>query len=276
MNHDFFDLAEASKQDTRLYPQGETQGYASVCVAEAWVFAQPDEHSARLTQFTYGEPLRLLAQNHDWWLAQSLRDGYSGWLGKTAFRQHSCMMSQATHSTRYAAPITAEPHFKSTPITVLPPDSVFTPDEACDGYLHIADLGWVQDVHVLSAEQMIAPHITAHECLGKTYIWGGRSVAGLDCSALSQLCYRRAGQLIPRDSDLQLLFLREQARRIALDAVQANDLIFLPGHVMIAIDREHVIHASGQQMLVVKERLDVTLARYQEKLADKYWVEAYR
>lgn len=276
MTMDMFNLRAHIGDDPRLYPRGETQGYARVGVPEVWVFAAPDALSARQTQYTFGEPLRLLTRKDDWWLAQSLRDGYSGWLRGEALRVCTAKPAIDSHSTRFAAPITAQAHFKSAPVAMLPPDSVFTPDDAQAEYVHIADLGWIHQAHVLPTDVRIAARESARECLGKSYVWGGRSVAGLDCSALAQLCYRRVGRALPRDADLQARYLERQHQSVTLDALQADDLIFLPGHVMLAIDSERVIHASGWHMLVVEERLSEVLPRYQNSLKEDYCLHIYR
>ena len=55
-----YDIEVQSENDPRLYPAGETRGYARIRVPETWVHAAPDAASARLSQYTYGEPLRIL------------------------------------------------------------------------------------------------------------------------------------------------------------------------------------------------------------------------
>ena len=55
-----YDIEVQSENDSRLYPAGETQGHARIRQPETWVHAAPDAASARLSQYTYGEPLRIL------------------------------------------------------------------------------------------------------------------------------------------------------------------------------------------------------------------------
>ncbi len=83
--------------------------------------------------------------------------------------------------------------------------------------------------------------------LGVTYLWGGTSWRGIDCSALVQLCYRMGGDRLPRDADQQHDFLAHSVER---EEMQAGDLIFFGRksitHVGMALNRYEYIHAEGQ------------------------------
>ena len=65
---------------------------------------------------------------------------------------------------------------------------------------------WIQagDVianpHPLTIEESIA---LAKRFLGVTYLWGGRSSLGYDCSGFTQMLVRSRGINMPRDADLQ-------------------------------------------------------------------------
>jgi cell wall-associated NlpC family hydrolase len=101
----------------------------------------------------------------------------------------------------------------------------------------------------------------AERFVGTSYLWGGRTSLGLDCSALVQLSMMAAGKGAPRDADLQEAMLGTPVEGGAAAPLKRGDLVFWRGHVGIMIDGEYMVHASGHQMAVVIEPFRVAAER---------------
>lgn len=96
---------------------------------------------------------------------------------------------------------------------------------------------WIQagDVDLAPRKLTIEESIAlGRRFLGLTYLWGGRSSFGYDCSGFTQMLVRSRGIVMPRDADLQAAWTGTMA--IDRKKLRAGDLLFFGS------DRDHITH----------------------------------
>ena len=109
-----------------------------------------------------------------------------------------------------------------------------------DGYR-----GWVDNKQFILFES--ASELAQRLFLNTPYLWGGRSRGGIDCSGLTQVCFKAMGIWLPRDASQQATCGAEVC---SCDS-RRDDLAFFQNecgkivHVGICMGDGNIIHSSG-------------------------------
>lgn len=223
--------------------------------------AEPDEESERVDQAHYGERLTLLARDGDWFYAQG-PDHYFGWVesehldevGAPERRIVGVVVADVRSAPTDAAPI----------IDRLPVAAPLAIQERQGEWLRISHDGWVAfrdtvDIAQLASRFPVPSDLlrTAECFLGVSYLWGGTTADGIDCSGFTQLVYRLNGVGLDRDADQQAVEGR------SVNAARPGDLFFFGDeritHTAIATGEREFLHAP--QSGAVVERSTLTPAR---------------
>ncbi|MEE8535837.1 MAG: NlpC/P60 family protein [Kiloniellales bacterium] len=214
------------------------------------------------SQLLAGEAVGIYEVADGWAWVQSRADSYMGYAAADALREEQEAPSHWVKVPRTF--VFPEPDEEAPPLDALSMTGRVRVTAEAGRFCELAGGGWVTGRHLAPldtpAEDFVA---VALQFMGVPYLWGGKTSQGLDCSGLVQVALAAAGIAAPRDSDMQAAGLGE-AR--PLDAEPAHgDLIYLPSHVAIALDRWRVVHANAHEMLVSIEPLDELVARVTKK-----------
>ncbi len=234
--------------------------YACCSVAVMPVRKEPYHTSEQVTQLLFGEKAEITYTNNNGWAhIRCAWDDYEGW----------CKLSQLTTLQRKEYAKNAK-YLSGNHIGRLITDNgdMLLP-MGCE--LYGMKAGTVKAAHIsgkfkgskLNIKQTTPSadllKATAMQYLHAPYQWGGRSVAGIDCSGLTQMVYKLCNYPLPRDASQQatvgtpLDFLMH---------ARCGDLAFFENkegainHVGMLLDHETIIHATDAAGRVVIDRID--------------------
>ena len=223
--------------------------YTVCCVPVACLRKEP-LHSAELTsQLLFGECCKVLLTEKDWVLVQCQYDEYEGW----------CQLNQLTEiildDFLYAKKDLAfdwanEMKYNGANMRI-PFGSSLTGVTNGKAEWKKNTVHYEGKVWELSKAERTAKSIrgVALRYLNTAYLWGGKSVFGIDCSGFTQMVYKFFSVPLPRDAAHQA----EKGEVIGfLQEARLGDLAFFDdaegkiNHVGILLSDYEIIHAAGK------------------------------
>ena len=223
--------------------------YATIMVPAAAVRRKPRHQSEMINQLLFGESLALLKEKGDLWVKiRSLHDGYEGWLPRNLFQEVS--KDNAVGFSKYITnSLVNLVHIRDQDMHI-PLASSLPAFNAGKGFIgkvpYELDGSIVERDPRLFSSDMIRK--LSFQWLNAPYLWGGRTIFGVDCSGFVQVIFKMLGKDLPRDAWQQAQ--EGQMVKKLKDAV-CGDLAFFDDkeeivHVGILLGPEQIIHASGR------------------------------
>ena len=220
---------------------------AVCCVPVSPVRAADAHKSEMVSQLLFGEMVTILERGKDLWTRISCDyDKYEGWVTTNHLTeppyQHAPLHLTADWSN--------EVLFNGQPMRISFGSEL---RGLVNGQAEWGKYNWsfkgnhLDPQHVRRTEKNILK--VAFMFINTPYLWGGRSVFGIDCSGFTQLVYKSFGSPLLRDAYQQAT----QGEVVGfLQEAKTGDLAFFDNdegkitHVGILINEHEIIHSSGK------------------------------
>ncbi len=228
----------------------------SVIVPAAGIYGSPSLATELQDQALFGEIFDVLENQGDWTWGQARRDGYVGYVQRSAL---ATIVEPATH--RISAVRTyafATPSIKAQASGPYSLNSLVTLEAREGRFVKALNSGWFVQEHLAPISEFeVDPVAVAQRFLDAAYLWGGRESQGLDCSGLVQQALLACGRACPRDTDMQ----QAMGGEIAKSELVRGDLVFWRGHVAMMLDEQRILHANAHHMATAIEPLSEAIDR---------------
>ncbi len=227
--------------------------FAVCTVAIMPLRADSDDRSEMVNQVLFGETLEVLEQSLNWAHVRLTYDQYEGWVDP---KQFIIIDEQEMKN------LNSLPQFYSSDLLqfVINDRSKQMMPLAMGGHLSglaqkmISVAGVRYTYEGFSVSSKIVPSRkkiidNAMLFLNASYLWGGKTPFGVDCSGLTQTVFKLSGIKLPRDASMQAK--QGSTVNFITDAF-VGDLVFFDNdegdiiHVGILLGDNKIIHASGK------------------------------
>jgi len=211
------------------------------------------DKSEMLSQLLFGDLFTIIEKTEKWVRIKTDYDDYEGWIDGKQYAAMSFDEFTAAKNSLNVLPIGA-----AYPVSRTSSRETFyitggssVPFLENKRFRIKNDFYEFLDDPVKPEKLNFTEHITAVSSfyLNSPYLWGGRSVFGVDCSGFVQMVYKQFNIRLKRDAWQQA----EQGREVnEILEVRLGDLVFFDNaegrivHVGIALDNSRIIHASGR------------------------------
>jgi gamma-D-glutamyl-L-lysine dipeptidyl-peptidase len=215
------------------------------------VRSNPSERAELATQLLFGETFTIEEVTGNWVRITNTADNYEGWVDRkliTHFTEDELNQWNSTHHHTVDIPFTTiiardnktlKPIVAGSHLPINETNDTFSIGGISYTYIKLPN-------HDKNEEEKIV--FVAKKFLNAPYLWGGKSILGIDCSGFAQLIYSIIGINLPRDASKQIAL----GKAINFTGESSpGDLAFFDNelgeivHVGMMINSHEIIHASG-------------------------------
>ncbi len=250
------DLAAAELRGVVDAPRFATGRVLTVTRGIADLRVRPDARAQLETQVLYGEIFIAYDEDNGWAWGQAATDNYVGYVRADCLTLGA---TEATHRvTAISTPLLAGADPSAPTLDLLPLNARVVANDSAR-FVN-AGAGFVFAGHLAPLAETAPDWVAvAERFVDVPYVWGGKAIAGIDCSGLLQTSLQAAGKNAPRDTDMMEAALGSEIAKG--ETLRRGDLVFWRRHVGVMRDAETLLHANAFFMAVTSEPLTVATDR---------------
>jgi len=202
-----------------------------------------------VSQQLFGEKSFILEKTADWLKIQLRYDGYQGWVQQShvvEIDEDIYLKSDKDLTSDWVNEVDYNGHMMYVPMGSSL--SAFKNGMAFWRKNSVHFKGNVWNPEEIKINSKLIKQV-AFKFLNTSYLWGGKSVFGIDCSGYAQMTYKFLNTYLPRDAWQQA----EQGNIVNfLQEAHCGDLAFFDNeegrivHVGILLNDHEIIHSSGK------------------------------
>ena len=210
------------------------------------IYTKPNIRSEVSTQILYGEKFKILKKKKGWLKIKTYFDNYFGYIRKQKFRKNFKPQLKI---------------FKSKSRIFIKKKNKFSPS---NNFLYFASgvstlsenkkyIEFEKNKWIKKRDTKVINHYEKNYLkviklfLNSKYLWGGKTLDGIDCSALIQIYFYYNRIFFPRDSKDQIKYCKKKRSK----KFDKGDIIFWKGHVGICLNKSEFMHAYGPRKKVL-------------------------
>ena len=219
------------------------------------VYKKKSVKSETVTQLLYGDTFKRLKKFGSWIKIKNNSDNYRGYIENKNFPKDQ----KNTHKIfSLSSNLYSEPNKKYKIKKKLSFGSKIKVSEK-KGNFYKFDNFWIEKKNLKPKNYKNKNlFLFVKKFTNVKYKWGGKFYKGIDCSALIQLLVNFNNKFCPRDAKDQIKYFK---KKIKLNKIKKNDLIFWKGHVAIVLNKKELIHAYGPMKKVVVMPINKTIKK---------------
>ena len=213
---------------------------------------EPSDRSEIVSQLLFGDRVEVLEKTEKWCLIKTHHDNYEGWMDFKQLQKISELQFKDEKGYKYLTPLQLDNTLVASNGTKYYLSTGSTLPYFENGFCYLGDEKFeVKSNPIIGKKNVFKSKIeeTAKFFENTPYLWGGRTLFGIDCSGFVQTVYKLNGIDIKRDASQQA----EQGEIVDfLASAQLGDLAFFDNeagkitHVGLMLSNDKIIHSAGK------------------------------